>query len=121
MRFITIFCLALIVTIAGLTACNSSETLLSQSPSNAATPQQSATSPADSARRIKAAELHELWEKNDVVIIDTRAEAAYKDEHIKGSNSKPKESIMRQRCWVVWQPGRAPAIRPKEPALRSKR
>ncbi|HXM49934.1 MAG TPA: rhodanese-like domain-containing protein [Pyrinomonadaceae bacterium] len=94
MRFITIFCLALIVTIAGLTACNSSETLLSQSPSNAATPQQSATSPADSARRIKAAELHDLWEKNDVVIIDTRAESAYKDEHIKGSISMPAGTVL---------------------------
>jgi len=62
----------------GLLACNSNETLLSQKPANQATP-------ADNARRITADELHKLWEKNDVVIIDTRGEPAYKAEHIKGS------------------------------------
>lgn len=85
MRLITLVCLALIVTIAGLTACNSSEALISQAPKGSPTPQQPPPPPADTARRIKAAELHELWEKGDVVIIDTRSEAAYKDEHIKGA------------------------------------
>ncbi len=50
--------------------------------------------PADNARRIKAAELHELWEKGNVVIIDTRSEAAYKDEHIKGSISVPAGTVL---------------------------
>ena len=85
MRLITLVCLALIVTIAGLTACNSSEALISQGQKGSPTPQQPSPPPADNARRIKAAELHELWEKGDVVIIDTRSEAAYKDEHIKGA------------------------------------
>src|SRR6266481_5928680 len=93
MRFITIFCLALILTIAGLTACNSSEALISQNPNGSASPQQPSP-PADNTRRIKAAELHELWEKNDVVIIDTRAESAYKDEHIKGSISIPAGTVL---------------------------
>lgn len=82
MRLITLVCLALIVTIAGLTACNSSEALISQGQKGSPTPQPPS---ADNARRIKAAELHELWEKGDVVIIDTRSEGAYKDEHIKGA------------------------------------
>jgi rhodanese-related sulfurtransferase len=53
-----------------------------------------APTPGDNARRIKAAELHELWEKGNVVIIDTRSEAAYKDEHIKGSISVPAGTVL---------------------------
>jgi 3-mercaptopyruvate sulfurtransferase SseA len=94
MRFITLACLALIMAIAGLTACNSSEALISQNPNGSATPLQPSPPPADNARRIKAADLHELWQKNDVVIIDTRSEAAYKDEHIKGSISMPAGTVL---------------------------
>lgn len=77
---------------AGLLACNSNETLLSQNPqpANQAAP---ATPPPDNARRITAEELHKLWEKNEVVIIDTRAESAYKQEHIKGSISVPAGTL----------------------------
>jgi len=94
MRFIILVCLALIMTVAGLTACNSSEALISQTPKGSPTPQQPPPPPADNARRIKAAELHELWEKGDVVIIDTRAESAYKDEHIKGALSMPAGTVL---------------------------
>jgi 3-mercaptopyruvate sulfurtransferase SseA len=71
----------------GLLACNSNETLLSQKPANQAP--SPASPPADNARRITADELHKLWAKNDVLIIDTRPEPAYKAEHIKGSISVP--------------------------------
>jgi len=84
----------MLVAIGGLVACNSSDALISQTPKGSPTPQQPAPPPADNARRIKAAELHDLWEKNDVVIIDTRAEAAYKDEHIKGSISIPAGTVL---------------------------
>ena len=83
MRVATLAALALLVTIGGLAACNSNETLLSQTPKTAATPQAPPPPPTDNARRITAAELHDLYQKGDVVIIDTRAEPAYKDEHIK--------------------------------------
>ncbi len=92
MRLITLVSLALLVAIAGLAACNSSEALLSHT--NTASPAPAAPTPADNARRIKAAELHELWEKGNVVIIDTRSEAAYKDEHIKGSISVPAGTVL---------------------------
>jgi rhodanese-related sulfurtransferase len=38
--------------------------------------------------------LHELWEKGDVVIIDTRGESAYKEEHIKGALSMPAGTVL---------------------------
>jgi 3-mercaptopyruvate sulfurtransferase SseA len=94
MRFITLASLAFLVAIGGLIACNSNETLLSRTPRTSPTPQQPAPPPADNARRITAAELHDLWQKGDVVIIDTRAESAYKDEHIKGSISVPTGSVL---------------------------
>lgn len=78
---------------AGLLACNSNETLLSQSPQPANQAAPPPTPPPDNARRITAEELHKLWEKNQVVIIDTRAESAYKQEHIKGSISVPAGTL----------------------------
>jgi len=89
----SILLLFLCVTAGLLLGCNSNETLLSQKPVTvSATPPPSA--PADNARRITADELHKLWEKNDVLIIDTRAEAAYKQEHIKGSISMPTGTVL---------------------------
>jgi 3-mercaptopyruvate sulfurtransferase SseA len=95
MRFITLVSLALVVAIGGLVACNSNETMLSQTPrTSPITTQPAATPPADNARRITAAELHDLWQKGDVVVIDTRAESAYKDEHIKGAISMPTGTVL---------------------------
>ena len=65
------------VVAATLLACNSNETLLSQGPAKQASP---ASTPADNARRIGVDELHKLWLTNDVFIIDTRPEPAYKRE-----------------------------------------
>jgi len=69
MRNLILIFLAFIVG-AGLIACNSNETLISQAP-RPATQSTAATPPPDNARRITAEELHKLWEANDVVIIDT--------------------------------------------------
>jgi rhodanese-related sulfurtransferase len=70
--------------------------MLSQTPRTSPTPTQPPPPPADNARRINAAELHDLWQKGDVVIIDTRAEAAYKDEHIKGAISMPTGTVLER-------------------------
>jgi len=80
-----------VVIAPALLACNSNETLLSQKPANQAPP---AGAPADNARRIDVEELHKLWQNNDVYIIDTRAESAYKQEHIKGSVSMPTGTVL---------------------------
>ena len=77
---------------AGLLACNSNETLLSQKPANLSAP--ATSTPADNARRIGVEELHKLWLANDVFIIDTRADSAYKQEHIKGSVSMPTGTVL---------------------------
>src|SRR5919197_2685865 len=75
--------------IAFLVACNSHEGTVTRLPSLAqsSTPQQAqqVQNPADSARRITAEELHDMWEKNKVLIIDTRTDAAFKQSHIKGA------------------------------------
>ncbi|HMJ25759.1 MAG TPA: rhodanese-like domain-containing protein [Pyrinomonadaceae bacterium] len=94
MRFIILVFLALIVAVGGLIACNSNDLTLSQIPKTSPTPKQPPPPPTDNARRISAAELHDLWQKGDVVIIDTRAEAAYKDEHIKGAISMPTGTVL---------------------------
>jgi len=85
MRLVIISLLAFILTIAALGACNSRDTVGSQisSPNPQSSPSQ--PNPADNARRIAAVDLHELWEKGNVLIIDTRTEPAYKEGHIKGA------------------------------------
>ena len=94
MRIIILASLALLIAIGGLVACNSSESMLAQNRKSSPTPQQPAQPPADNARRITAAELYDLYKKGDVVIIDTRAEPAYKDEHIKGAISMPAGTVL---------------------------
>jgi 3-mercaptopyruvate sulfurtransferase SseA len=93
MKFIVLVSLAFLVAIGGLVACNSHETIMSQVPGTSPTPK-TPPPPADNARRIKADELHELWTKGNVLIIDTRGESAYKDEHIKGSISMPSGTVL---------------------------
>jgi 3-mercaptopyruvate sulfurtransferase SseA len=93
MRFFLIGSLTFAIAGGTLVACNSKDSIMPetiQSPQQAQTTQ---TPAPDDARRITAEELHKLWEKNDVLIIDTRSEAAYKDEHIKGSISVPSGDV----------------------------
>jgi 3-mercaptopyruvate sulfurtransferase SseA len=98
MRLLIIVTVTAFIAAGGLMACNSNETLLSQNPGppSKSPPPAAATPAPDNARRITAEEAHKLWEKNDVVIIDTRAEAAYKQEHIKGSISMPTGTVLQR-------------------------
>jgi len=95
MRFAIITSLAFVIAIGTLVGCNSKDSLVSQAQKTVQDPQaQTTQTPVpDNARRITAEELHKLWEKNDVLVIDTRAEAAYKDEHIKGAISVPSNDV----------------------------
>jgi predicted sulfurtransferase len=77
--------------LAVLVACNSQEG--NRGSGNSAqktqTPKASQTAQPpqnlESARRITAEELHKLWEKDEVLIVDTRNEPSFKQGHIRGS------------------------------------
>jgi 3-mercaptopyruvate sulfurtransferase SseA len=94
MRLLISAVAAVLFAIVVLTACNSKEQL--PKPTTAASP---ATAPAqlppgDSARRITPAEVKDELARNDVVIIDVRGEAAYKQGHIKGARLIPATEIL---------------------------
>ena len=89
MRYVFISSLILLMALGMLVACNSNEHLITQSP-KAPSPQSTpapnvATNATDAARRITADELHALWEKNQVLVVDTRNEPAFKQSRIKGA------------------------------------
>jgi 3-mercaptopyruvate sulfurtransferase SseA len=92
MRFAILLSLSLVLAVGLLAGCNSQEAVLPQAPS---TPAQSPQpkNPADEARRITAEELHKLWDKKDVLIIDTRGLPDYQASHIPGSISVPAGEV----------------------------
>lgn len=59
--------------------------------SAAATPP--SNDPADSAPRINLADAKKAFDEGNVVFVDTRAEATYKQEHIKGAINVPAEAM----------------------------
>ncbi|HKO36244.1 MAG TPA: rhodanese-like domain-containing protein [Pyrinomonadaceae bacterium] len=79
--------------LAVLVACNSqdgSRGSVGDTAKKAPTPKTSQTAQPpqntlDSARRISAEDLHKLWEKDEVLIVDTRNEPSFKQGHIRGS------------------------------------
>ena len=84
--FISVIALALVSMLAG---CNSQEA--SRGAGNTSRPSQSGQTsqqtahPENDARRITAEELHKLFQKNEVLIIDTRYEPDFKKGHIRGA------------------------------------
>jgi 3-mercaptopyruvate sulfurtransferase SseA len=81
---------AFLLSIFVLAACNSRDTASSRdnvnfqfsAPTpNLGTPQ----APSDNARRITVTEMHDLWEKGKILVVDTRTEPAFKESHIKGA------------------------------------
>ena len=96
MRFAVLASSVFILTIGILTGCTSRDGIsqtqrvsgqASQSPVASPPP------PADNARRITAAEAYKLYEKGNVLIIDTRTEAAFKESHIKGAILVPVNEV----------------------------
>ena len=92
MRVAILSSLAFVIGV-GVLACNSQEAVLPQAPSTPAQSPQQPKNPADEARRITAEELHKLWEKKAVLIIDTRGEPDYKASHIPGAISVPASEV----------------------------
>jgi predicted sulfurtransferase len=85
--FISLCAIALI----GLTfGCNSQEGAAGRAgnPSVARRSPQAVEQPphaTSQARRITAQDLHKLWQQNEVLIVDTRTEPAFRQNHIKGA------------------------------------
>ena len=74
--------------LAVLVACNSQEGSRSGNTAQRAQTPQTNQPPAnslDTARRITAEELHRLWQKDEVLIVDTRTEPAFRQGHIRGA------------------------------------
>ena len=98
MRNFLVCSFAGIVAAALLLACNSHEASVAKLPSlggsQSSTPAaQQVHNPADDARRITAEELYKMYEKNEVLIVDTRNDAAYKQSHIKGAILIPSNEV----------------------------
>ena len=77
-----------IALLAVLVACNSQDGT-SRGPDKlvqkAGTPQTAQPPASQTARRITAEELHKLWQKDEVLIVDTRNEPSFKQGHIRGA------------------------------------
>ena len=82
---------AALLAVVALAACNSNE--LTRVKGSASAPSQPARLPGDDARRITPAELKAALASNSAVLFDVRAEAAYKDGHIKGARLIPWNEI----------------------------
>lgn len=85
--------------VAGLTACQNATTntqtgnrAAAEQPKNAA-PKTDEHGHADDAPRISLADAKKDFDAGNVVFIDTRAEAAFKQEHVKGAINVPMESF----------------------------
>ena len=85
MRLVILSSLAFIIGVGALAACNSKEAVISQLPITPAQQTPAPQNPADAARRITAEELHKLWEKGEVLVVDTRGEPDFKASHIPGA------------------------------------
>ena len=96
MRNLLIYSFASVAAALLVLGCNSHEgsvtKLTSQSKSPTPLPQQ-VHNPADDARRITAEELYKMYENNEVLIVDTRNDAAFKQSHIKGAILIPSNEV----------------------------
>lgn len=91
MRLLTSIAVTVVLAVFTLTACNSNE-----HPPKIAQSQPPPTAPVqgDGARRITPAEVKAELARNNVLIVDVRAEAAYKVGHIKGAILIPSTEIL---------------------------
>jgi hypothetical protein len=86
--------------VAGFTACQNASTTTSPANNKAvankpqnAPPPPPHKDPADDAPRISLADAKKDFDAGNVVFVDTRAEIAYKQEHIKGAINVPMEAV----------------------------
>ena len=99
MRFISTTIVALAFGLSFLTACQDAaapvkiETAKTNTNSAAAAPKTDEHGHPDDAARITLAEAKKDFDAGNAVFVDTRAEVAFKQEHIKGAVNVPMESF----------------------------
>ena len=93
MRLILSLFAVAIIGLGVLTACNSAEWRDART-LPAASKQAPAPPAADGARRVTVAELKDLIDKNEAVVIDVRNEASYNSGHIKGAKLIPEAEVL---------------------------
>ena len=102
MRLFISLSAALILAVAALTACNSTDGSGSRSaartlPSPATKPSAPATQPTqqgDGVRRVTTAELKEALDKGTAIVVDVRTDEQYKAGHVKGALHIPEAEIV---------------------------
>lgn len=94
---------ALLVTIAVIVGCNSTNRPATNTSVSSASPgaptsdsPQVPTVNADGVRRITIVELRDLLAKNEAVVVDVRNEASYKQGHIPGSKLIPLAEVVNK-------------------------
>jgi|SRR5215213_6358081 len=92
MRFILTMLLVAAFAVAGFTACRNASTTSSNSTKTAANQPKTAEH-TDDAPRISLADAKKDFDSGNAVFVDTRAEIAYKAEHVKGSINVPMEAV----------------------------
>ena len=91
MRLYLMFLAIVVLALGVLSGCNSAELKNAKSAPIAPT---NAQTPADGARRVTVAELKDLLDKDQAVVIDVRNEASYNAGHIRGSKLIPEAEIV---------------------------
>ena len=89
MRRVSLFLAIALLTLTGLTACNSLEKKTQTASSNAPQTPSAKAVPKDGIRRITVVELRELLAKNEAVVIDVRTQESYDIGHIQGAKLIP--------------------------------
>lgn len=83
-----------VISISIFTACEKvAPTTTSTAQTNSAPAATNTPDPADSAPRISLADAKKDFDAGNVVFVDTRAEATFKQEHIKGAINVPAEAM----------------------------
>jgi 3-mercaptopyruvate sulfurtransferase SseA len=90
MRFILSIAVALAFALGAITACTNSAAPLKAN--NSSKPSTSAAH-TDDAPRITLADAKKEFDAGTAIFVDTRAEVAYKDGHIKGAINIPAEAM----------------------------
>jgi uncharacterized lipoprotein len=96
MRLLLSLSAAAVLAVLTLAACNSSETKGNKAGSNSAVSSSTTPghiAPSDGVKRITTVELREALDKGTAIVIDVRGDAAYKQNHIKGSISVPGDQV----------------------------